>query len=208
MQTHLRLNNKKSTTSEYLCFPIPFAYNRRSFFHTSRNHGMIFRSEYSKTSKWHWYYDIQNSKVWMCQQGVNVYIFRFSPRKKLKNCDRFFYISWIVMAENWCNCCEKNSDNNSNNDCICHFSICFSIICVKTDERYIQWQGMTMSDSKWKWVTASDIEWHNEWQQMTMSDSEWQKVLKRSKTAHLLQKMDDYNSFYNENRYTILRWWY
>ena len=71
-----------------------------------------------------------------------------------------------------------------------------------------EWQGMTMSDSKWKWVTASDIEWHNEWQQMTMSHSEWQKVLKRVKTAHLLQKMDDYNSFYNENRYTILRWWY
>ena len=53
LQTHLRLNNKKSTTSEYLCFPIPFAYNRRSLFQTSGNHGMIFRSEYSKTSKWH-----------------------------------------------------------------------------------------------------------------------------------------------------------
>ena len=71
------------------------------FFHTSGNHGIIFWSEYSKTSKWHWYCDIQNSKVWMCEQGVNVYIFRFCPQKKLKRCDRFFYISCIVMVENW-----------------------------------------------------------------------------------------------------------
>ena len=59
----------------------------------------------------------------------------------------------------------------------------------------------TMNDNEWynEWqqVTTND----NEWQQMTMSDSEWQKVVERVKTAQLLQRMDDWNSFYNENRY-------
>ena len=40
---------------------------------------------------------------------------------------------------------------------------------------------------------------------MTMSDRERQKVVQRVKAAHLLQKMDDYNSFYNENRCTASR---
>ena len=59
----------------------------------------------------------------------------------------------------------------------------------------------TMNDNEWynEWqqVTTND----NEWQQMTMSDSEWQKVVERVKTAQLLQRMDDWNSFYTENRY-------
>ena len=68
-----------------------------------------------------------------------------------------------------------------------------------------EWQRMTTSDSKWQWMTASDNKWHNEWQQMTMIDSEWQKVVQRVKKTHLLQRMDDCNSFYNENRYTTSR---
>ena len=98
-----------------------------------------------------------------------------------------------------------------------------------------EWQRMTTSNNEWynKWQrviqpvttngTTSDNEWQRvvqrvtmkdkEWQQMTMSDSEWQKVVQRLKKAHLLQKMDDCNSFYNENRHTtskdgwlILEW--
>ena len=63
---------------------------------------------------------------------------------------------------------------------------------------------MTRSDSKWKWVTASDSEWQRVVQRVT-SDSECQKVVQRVKMAHLLQTMDDCNSFYNENRYTTSR---
>ena len=55
--------------------------------------------------------------------------------------------------------------------------------------------------NEWQRVTTND----NEWQQMTMNDSEWQKVVQRVKKTHLLQKMDDCNSFYNENRYTTSR---
>ena len=38
-----------------------------------------------------------------------------------------------------------------------------------------------------------------------MSDSGWQKVVQRVKKTDLLQKMDGYNSFYNENRHTTSR---
>ena len=91
------------------------------------------------------------------------------------------------------------------------------IVYKKTDERYIEWQRVATNDNEWynEWqrvvqpVATSD----NEWQQMTMSDSKWQKGVQRVKTTHLLQKMDDCNSFYNENRHTtskdgwlILEW--
>ena len=51
----------------------------------------------------------------------------------------------------------------------------------------------------------------NKWQQMTMSSSKWQKVVQRVKKAQLLQRMDDCNCCYNENRYStssdgILEW--
>ena len=75
-----------------------------------------------------------------------------------------------------------------------------------------EWQRMATSNNKWQRVTANDNEWqrvtkvaqrvrtnHIEWQQMTMIDSEWQKVIQRVKKTHLLQKMDDCNSFYNKN---------
>ena len=38
-----------------------------------------------------------------------------------------------------------------------------------------------------------------------MSDSECQKGEQQVKTVHFLQKMDDSNSFYNENKYTTSR---
>ena len=76
-----------------------------------------------------------------------------------------------------------------------------------------EWQQTTMSDSEWQQVAQRVTTNDNEWQQMTMSDSEWQKVVQRVKKTHLLQKMDDCNSFYNENRHTtskngwlILEW--
>ena len=56
-----------------------------------------------------------------------------------------------------------------------------------------------MSDSKWKQVAQRVTANYNEWQQMTMIDSEWLKK------THLIQKMDDCNSFYNENRHTTSR---
>ena len=61
-------------------------------------------------------------------------------------------------------------------------------------------QRVTTRGSKW----LSDSEWQrvaqretidNEWQQMTMSGIEWQKVVQLAKMAHLIQKMDDCNSF-------------
>ena len=64
---------------------------------------------------------------------------------------------------------------------------------------------MKMSDSEWQrvvqWVTTND----NKWQKMTMSGNEWQKVVQWVKAAQLLQRMDDCNFFYNENRYTTSR---
>ena len=68
-----------------------------------------------------------------------------------------------------------------------------------------EWQQMTMNDSEWQQVAQRVTTNDNEWQQMTMIDSEWQKVVQRVKKTHLLQKMDDCNSFYNENRYTASR---
>ena len=77
----------------------------------------------------------------MCEQGVNVYITRFSPRKKLKRSARFFYISCIVMVENRRNCCKKNSDNDNNtNDCVSNISIYF---WVKNKTILISWMNMT-----------------------------------------------------------------
>ena len=38
-----------------------------------------------------------------------------------------------------------------------------------------------------------------------MSGREWQKVVQRVKATQLLQRMDDCNFFYNENRYTTSR---
>ena len=89
------------------------------------------------------------------------------------------------------------------------FDIHLPIVYKKTDERYIEWQRVATNDNEWynEWqrvvqpVATSD----NELQQMTMSDSKWQKGVQRVKTTHLLQKMDDCNSFYNENRYTTSR---
>ena len=40
---------------------------------------------------------------------------------------------------------------------------------------------------------------------MTMSDSEWQKVVQRVKTVLLLQRMNDCNFSYNQNRYSTSR---
>ena len=40
--------------------------------------------------------DTQDFKTSMCEQGVNVYITRFSPRKKLKKCARFL-ISVVLL---------------------------------------------------------------------------------------------------------------
>ena len=40
---------------------------------------------------------------------------------------------------------------------------------------------------------------------MTMIDSERQKVVQRVTKTHLLQKMGDCNSFYNENRHATSR---
>ena len=40
---------------------------------------------------------------------------------------------------------------------------------------------------------------------MTMSDIERQKMVQRVKKTHLLQKMDDCHSLYNENRHTTSR---
>ena len=48
------------------------------------------------------------------------------------------------------------------------------IVCKKTDEWYIEWHRMTMSDNEWQRMvqpmtssgTASGIEWYNKWQQM------------------------------------------
>ena len=62
-----------------------------------------------------------------------------------------------------------------------------------------------MSDSEWKQVAQRVTTSDNEWQQITMSDSDWQKVVQRVKKIHLLQKMDDCDSFYNENRHTTSR---
>ena len=64
---------------------------------------------------------------------------------------------------------------------------------------------MTTSDNEWQRVVQRVTTNDNEWQQTTMSDSEWQKVVQRVKKTHLLQRMDDCNSFYNGNRYTTSR---
>ena len=64
---------------------------------------------------------------------------------------------------------------------------------------------MTENDSEWRRVVQRVTTNDNEWQQTTMSDSEWQKVVQRVKKTHLLQRMDDCNSFYNGNRYTTSR---
>ena len=84
---------------------------------------------------------------------------------------------------------------------------------TKDNEWYNEWQRMT-TNNEWQQMTMSDCEWqgvvYKEWQRMTMNDRERQKVVQRVKAAHLLQKMDDYNSFYNENRCTASRMhgWY
>ena len=62
----------------------------------------------------------------------------------------------------------------------------------------------TMNDKEWQQMKMSDSEWQRVVQRVT-SDSECQKVVQRVKMAHLLQTMDDCNSFYNENRYTTSR---
>ena len=64
---------------------------------------------------------------------------------------------------------------------------------------------MAANGNEWQRVILNGTTSDNKWQQMTMSESEWQKLVKRVKTTHLLQKMDDCNSFYNENRHTASR---
>ena len=60
----------------------------------------------------------------------------------------------------------------------------FRIVCKKTDEccisdneRYNEWQWMTMSgttsDNEWQRVTKSDNECYNERQRVTTNDNEW-----------------------------------
>ena len=84
-----------------------------------------------------------------------------------------------------------------------------TIVYKKTDKRYIEWQRVTTNDNEWynEWyrMTMTGTTNDNESQQMTMSDTEWQKMVQRVKTAKLLQRMDDCNSFFNENRYTTSR---
>ena len=49
---------------------------------------------------------------------------------------------------------------------------------------------------------------NNKWQRVTTNDNEWQRVTKSgttSKTGKFTSKMDNCNSFYNENRYTTSR---
>ena len=72
-------------------------------------------------------------------------------------------------------------------------------------QRMEQMEQMTMNDSEWQQVVQRVRTNYIEWQQMTMIDSEWKKVIQRVKTTHLLQKMDDCNSFYNENRHITSR---
>ena len=58
------------------------------------------------------------------------------------------------------------------------------IVYKKTDEWYINWHRMTMSDNEWQQVlhrmTTSDTEWHRVVQRMTTSDTtsdnQWQRV--------------------------------
>ena len=78
-------------------------------------------------------------------------------------------------------------------------------VTTNGNEWYNKWQQMTMNDSEWQQVAQRVTTNDNEWQQMTMIDSEWQKVVQRVKKTHLLQKMDDCNSFYNKNRHTTSR---
>ena len=73
-----------------------------------------------------------------------------------------------------------------------------------------EWQRMTTSDNEWcnKWqrVTTSNTTSDNEWQQIAMSDREWQQWHNQWKWHSTLQRMDDYRSFNNKNRYTITSW--
>ena len=91
-----------------------------------------------------------------------------------------------------------------------------TIVYKKANKRYIEWQRVTTNDNEWqpmttsgatsnKRMTTSGTTNDNESQQMRMSGTEWQKMVQRVKTAKLLQRMDDCNSFYNENRYTTSR---
>ena len=79
------------------------------------------------------------------------------------------------------------------------------IFYKKSDQWYIEWQGVRTSDNKWynEWqrITKSDKN-HNEWynecqrvttndsecQQMKISDSEWQQVVKLMKTVEYTLK--------------------
>ena len=71
-----------------------------------------------------------------------------------------------------------------------------------------EWQRVTASNNEWQRVTTSGTTSDNKWQRVTTNDNDWQrvaKVVQRVKKTHLLQKMDDCNSFYNENRHTASR---
>ena len=71
-----------------------------------------------------------------------------------------------------------------------------------------EWQRVTASNNEWQRVTTSGTTSDNKWQRVTTNDNDWQrvaKVVQRVKKTHLLQKMDDCNSFYNENRHTTSR---
>ena len=76
-----------------------------------------------------------------------------------------------------------------------------------------EWQRMTTSDNQWQRVVQRVTnEWQRVVQRMTTSHNKWEwvalsdkKMVQRVKAAKLLQRMDDCNSFYNENRYTTSR---
>ena len=84
-----------------------------------------------------------------------------------------------------------------------------------------EWQRVTTNDNEWQQITSN--EWQrvttigttsdNKWKRVKANDNEWQRVTKSdttSKNGKFTAKMDDCNSFYNENRYTIqgMNGWY
>ena len=40
------------------------------------------------------------------------------------------------------------------------------MVYKKTDEWYIEWQQVKMSENEWQRVTTNDKEWYNEWQRV------------------------------------------
>ena len=75
-------------------------------------------------------------------------------------------------------------------------------------EWYNEWQRVTTNDNEWQQMTMNDSEWQQVAQRVTTNDNDWQRVTKSGTTSKkdtFTSKMDDCNSFFNENSDTTSR---